>query len=46
MRYPDLSMHEVSAEVGYVQKAVGLTAAQLPASAMPKVGLRHRLRVS
>jgi len=37
VRTPDLSVHEVSAAVDYVQKAVGLTAAQLPASEMPKL---------
>ena len=37
MRTPDLSLREVSAAVDYVQKAVGLTAAQLPGSEMPKL---------
>jgi len=37
VRTPDLSLREVSAAVDYVQKAVGLTAAQLPGSEMPKL---------
>ena len=35
MRTPLMESHKVSAKVDYVQKAIGLTPAQLPAAAIP-----------
>ncbi len=36
-RTPDLTLREVSASVDYVQKAIGLTPAQLPAAEIPRL---------